>query len=120
MICEVPSKRDLSSCPIFLSSPSPSFLPSPLPSSSCPAHEKTAATKNQLQAKLPPPTLPWMRATGEVFVSPCLEAGCTHQTEALGAHEASACVEGRRHKVERHGVVQWLRAKPMESDRLGF
>ena len=98
--CEVLAKWDLRNCPIslfspLLSSPLLSSLPSsPLPFSPCPACQKTAAAKKPLQAKLLPFTLPWIRATGEAFTIPSLEAACTHQMKALGTQGALAWREG--------------------------
>lgn len=84
------------------------------------ACQKTAATKNPLQAKFLPLTVPWIGATGGVFMTYYLRVRGSHQIKAPGAHEASSLLEGEDSKVDRGSVVTWLRAKAMASDRLGF
>lgn len=84
------------------------------------ACQKRAAIKNPLQAKFLPLTVPWIGATGGVFMPYCLGARSSHQIKAPGAHEASALLVGEDSKVNRLRVVTWLRAKAVASNRLGF
>lgn len=120
--CEILTKRDLKNCAIFPSPPLLSLFLIPLPSSpphSCLSKER-AAIKNPLQAKFLPLTVPWIGATGGVFMPYCLGARSSHQIKAPGAHEASALLVGEDSKVNRLRVVTWLRAKAVASNRLGF